>query len=205
MGGGRSIYGLKLVVFVMLLAIHAVDVQASVGEVRVALQNYDGVPPDVIERAQAEVTRLFAQIDVDIVWVAEPVADPKTVRFVKVTMWEPNDLRIPPTALGVTYGERTASKRAYILWLRVQRQAERNAVGVDTMLAIAIAHEIGHVLLPRKSHVRHGIMRETWDANDLRLAAAGMLGFSKESAVRIALGLRPQTAVADQNPKSDDR
>lgn len=201
MGGRRSTYGLKLVVFGMLLAIHAVDVQASVGEVRVALQNYDGVPTDVIKRAQTEVTRLFALIDVDIVWVPEPVADPKTVRFVKVTTWEPTDRRIPPTALGVTYGERATSKRAYILWLRVQRQAERNAVGLDTMLAIAIAHEIGHVLLPRKSHVSQGIMRETWDANDLRLAAAGMLGFSKESAVRIALGLRPQTAIADQNAK----
>ena len=105
--------------------------------------------------------------------------------------------KIPLTTLGVTFaGERGTGKRAYVMWTRVQHYAWRHAVGLDTMLAIAIAHEIGHVVSPKNAHTSSGLMRETWDANDLRLAAAGMLSFSRESATKIAQGLRSGVAIA---------
>jgi hypothetical protein len=177
----------------------AAEARGSVptARVRVMLQNDGIAPTDVLESAQREVVRLFAMIDVDVVWVSDPIDDPRSVRYVKVTNWEPTDSHIPLTTLGVTFaGERGTGKRAYVMWTRVQRQAWRHAVGLDTMLAIAIAHEIGHVVSPKNAHTSSGLMRESWDANDLRLAAAGMLSFSRDSATKIAQGLRPGVAIA---------
>jgi hypothetical protein len=164
-------------------------------QVRVAVQN-ELAPPQLLGQAQSQVTRLFSLIDVDVIWVTEPLEETRGVRVVKITNWEPTDRGISTDALGITYSGDRGTRRAYVIWSRVQRRAIRSAVGVDTMLAIAIAHEVGHMLLPPGSHGKHGLMRETWDPNDLRLAAAGLLHFSPESAVRIAQGRRTGAPVA---------
>jgi hypothetical protein len=174
-----------------------VTAQAGVasGGLRVVLVNEDVVPDAVVARARAEVTRIYSQIGVDIVWVVDP-DEGSRVRVVKLTNWEPDDRSRTATALGVTVaGER--SRRAYVIWPRVQNVAWRSAVGLDAMLAVAIAHEIGHILLPHNAHGKRGLMRESWDANDLRLAAAGLLGFSRESAVKIARAMRSEMTIAD--------
>ncbi|PYQ76467.1 MAG: hypothetical protein DMG04_03735 [Acidobacteria bacterium] len=50
----------------------------------------------------------------------------------------------------------------------------RFTVSVETcrtsMLALAMAHEIGHVLLPPPGHSTSGIMRPTRDGDDIRHA-----------------------------------
>ena len=50
-----------------------------------------------------------------------------------------------------------------------------------TVLAHAMAHEIGHLLLPY-GHSAAGLMRADWDAKDMRLAAHGRLNFTREQA-----------------------
>jgi hypothetical protein len=49
-------------------------------------------------------------------------------------------------------------------------------------LAVAIAHELGHMLLPDGRHAKHGLMTAPWDSSHFRSAAAGLLLFSPESA-----------------------
>ena len=53
------------------------------------------------------------------------------------------------------------------------------------MLAIAIAHELGHLLLPDGKHAKAGLMRALWDGNDFRSADAGLLAFSSDTAALI--------------------
>ena len=196
--GPRLIWGLRLASLLTVL-LGSTELSASpVGQVRVMLQNDDVAPADVITSAQSEVVRLFALIDVEVQWVAAAEADLRGVGFVKVTNWEPSDPRFSTNVLGATFfGERGTAKRAYVVWPRVQRLARRHAIGLDAMLAVAIAHEMGHMLLPNRPHGKTGLMRATWDANDLRFAAAGLLHFSRESAVKIAQGLRPGVAIAE--------
>ena len=50
------------------------------------------------------------------------------------------------------------------------------------VLGLAIAHEIGHLLLPDNSHSRRGIMRGRLDRRDLRLATFGDLVFTPQQA-----------------------
>jgi hypothetical protein len=168
----------------------------AAGRLRIVLVNEDVVPEAVVTRARAEVTRIYSQIGVEIVWIVGP-DEGSRARVVKLTNWEPDDRSRSATALGVTVaGER--SRRAYVIWPRVQNVARRSVVGLDAMLAVAIAHEIGHILLPHNAHGKRGLMRESWDANDLRLAAAGLLGFSRESAVKIARAMRSEVTIAER-------
>jgi hypothetical protein len=199
MGTARAVCTAGLVVGALGLVPAAGAAQsAPVGRVPVVLQNYDAAPRDVARLAQLEVTRLFALVGVEVSWVPEPAGDTRAARVLKMTTWEPPAGRIPATALGFTNEGPHGTRRSYVIWPRVQKTALRSAVGLDAMLAVAMAHELGHLLLPVKSHESHGLMRASWDENDLRLAAAGLLHFSKESAVKIALGLRPETAIADK-------
>ena len=48
------------------------------------------------------------------------------------------------------------------------------------MLGCALAHELGHLLLPVNAHTRDGIMRANWDANSV--ARSGVPGFAPEQA-----------------------
>jgi len=55
-------------------------------------------------------------------------------------------------------------------------------VSESQILGIAIAHELGHLLLDLQGHSANGIMRGEWGLTDLRNAAFGMLLFTPEQA-----------------------
>lgn len=164
---------------------------------QVVLQNDGVAPSELVTMAQRDVTRLFASIDIELTWVDDDsIGKARGVRIVKLTNWEPRDRAIGAAALGVTYTGEHGTKRAYVIWARVRRLAERTGVRLDSLLGVAIAHELGHLVLPNRSHAKRGLMRETWDANDLRSVSAGLFGFSRESGILIAQGLRSSVAVA---------
>ncbi len=64
---------------------------------------------------------------------------------------------------------------------------------VGKVLGIAIAHELGHVMLPPPSHSSAGIMQPSWDGDDLRQAAGGDVAFTNQQAalMRERLSNRP--------------
>ena len=150
------------------------------------LQNEANAPSELVERARREVARLFSLIEIDIVWAID-VPEPGTrLRVVSITTWEPPDQKVQPSVLGYTQiapGKRGI--RGYVFWRRVERASQKFTASLDKVLAIAIAHELGHMLLPDGRHARAGLMRAPWDANNFRSAAAGLLAFSPESATLI--------------------
>lgn len=169
--------------------------------VQVALHNDGLAPPDVVSRAQAEVTRLYALIGVEVVW-RPPTTDDAAVRMVKLTTWEPRNDRIPVMALGATYrAESPVDARAYVFWLRVQHYAQQFTIGIDMLLGAAIAHELGHILFPSGSHASRGLMRATWDREQFRLVANGLLHFSPQSAAQIR-GSVNSASASSRRPRS---
>ena len=68
---------------------------------------------------------------------------------------------------------------AYVLYDRIDRLAEPNEWNQARMLAIAMAHEIGHLLLPYEAHSPHGLMRADWGIADLQLAQRTLLFFTE--------------------------
>ena len=58
------------------------------------------------------------------------------------------------------------SARAHIYWHRVQATADRYALAHSDVLGYAVAHELGHLLLPEHSHAPTGIMRAGFDPDN---------------------------------------
>jgi hypothetical protein len=151
----------------------------------VMLQNDANVDSDLAAKAQSEVARLFDLINVDLLWVTDVPAAGTRLRVVSLTTWEPPD-RIPASVLGYTQaapGKR--GTRAYVFWSRVERASLSFTASLDKVLAVAIAHEIGHMLLPDGKHAKSGLMAAPWDSSHFRSASAGLLLFSESCAERI--------------------
>jgi len=74
---------------------------------------------------------------------------------------------------------------AAVLYDRVQNLVATNATDVASILGIAMAHEIGHLLLRSPKHSLEGIMQQNWLPKDLLLAAQGRLHFTAEESQRM--------------------
>jgi hypothetical protein len=61
------------------------------------------------------------------------------------------------------------------------RSAHEREQDVARLLGFAIAHEMGHLLLPA-GHSPSGIMRPDWNGDDLRHIASGSLQFTPAQA-----------------------
>jgi len=90
-----------------------------------------------------------------------------------------------PEALGVTLRSERTMGTVYLFFGRVNRSARAHRIDTAIVLGYALAHEIGHALLPTGSHTAWGIMRGAWDDQQFRLIAGGTLGFSGAEAAAI--------------------
>jgi len=168
------------------------------------LQNDANVPSELVERARGEVTRLFSLIDIDIHWVTD-VPEPGTrFRVVSITTWEPPDTRVQPSVLGFTQiAEGKRGVRGYVFWQRVERASLAFTARLDRVFAVAIAHELGHMLLPDGKHAKGGLMAGPWDAGHFRSASAGLLAFSRDSATLIRREIvKEQSGISAPNPSA---
>ncbi len=156
----------------------------------VMLQNLAGAPTALVELAQGDVARLYALIGVEIVWVTEvtEVPDPaRRMRVVCLTKLDPpHQVNVLDSAVGYTVlARRKRTLRTYVSWRRVERASREFTTAVDKVLTMAIAHELGHLLLPDGKHAKAGLMRAPWDGNDFRSADVGLLVFSPATAALI--------------------
>jgi hypothetical protein len=63
-----------------------------------------------------------------------------------------------------------------------EEKASEAHLSRNIVLAYAAAHEIGHLLLGDQAHTLRGLMKATWDTNDLEAMAQNNLHFSPEQA-----------------------
>jgi hypothetical protein len=161
--------------------------------VMVMLQNEAGLRADLVARAAAEVVRLYSLIGVDIEWVTSVPENGGRLRSVCLVTRHSGEDSLSSHVLGVTYtrpGE--PKKRAHVFVERVQRASLQFSVPICDVLAVVIAHELGHMLMPDGSHSKSGVMSAELGADHFRLAAAGLLHFSPETAAVIRRGVREE-------------
>ena len=81
------------------------------------------------------------------------------------------EMPVPPelssTAIGFAAGPRPG-RIAYVLYDRVDAAARAADWPLAEWLAVVIAHEVGHLLLPSGSDSSAGVMRGSWTVADLR-------------------------------------
>jgi len=140
------------------------------------------------------MTRIYEEAGIQIAWTsdAEPTAAYPLLTLVILCRELTEELTVDTTALGAAVGTRDYRGRvAYVFYDRVEDIAQTylnlsgelgtNDMNVVIVLAHAMAHEIGHLLLPH-GHSSTGLMQAEWDAKDLRLAANRQLNFTNEQA-----------------------
>jgi hypothetical protein len=140
------------------------------------------------ESAKQEVVRLYRSIDIDVSWTSDDAAPPPGGLFIRVVVVPSatGNLRSSQkSVMGAAVRAPQGSNVAYIFYSQVQRQAERHGAAVPLVLACAIAHEVGHLLMPGHPHGALGLMRASWDHEDFRRAAQGQLRFLPEEVAEL--------------------
>lgn len=74
---------------------------------------------------------------------------------------------------------------ATVYFDRVRLASTRSGVPLALLLAHAIAHEMGHVLLKTNRHTRSNLMAETWSRTEFQLMQQGALAFDESEKARI--------------------
>ena len=156
------------------------------------LSNYSGAPPAIVRQAQEEVTRVYAEIGVPLEWSdpSDARVDHRPVTRIVLLPYETGDLRrSEKQVMGAAVRTGGGNAIAYVYYRRVQTESARYQVSTGLVLACAIAHELGHLLLPDATHAPTGLMRACWNRDDFTRADQGQLRFLPDDVARIRAGL----------------
>jgi hypothetical protein len=207
----RRAFVVGATVALAIFATFAVPSQAAVTDpdLGIVIRTYatPGVVSD-LSPALAAAAAILEDAGVGVTWVqcdvvfvrrddhrclAPLAANELAIRFV----------RLPPHLAEqdvVTLGDSLIDTRlragalATIYVTRVATLAHRCGVDVQTLLARAVAHEIGHLLLGTSAHASSGLMRAAWAPAALRRAAAEDWRFTAPDARAIREAVRARTA-----------
>lgn len=102
----------------------------------------------------------------------------------------PAGVRTDAMGVAPTPGDGTRGSVAYIFVDAVKEFADAHRIPIAHVLGCAIAHEIGHLLLPPNAHQPSGIMRGRWQPADFPPSSAGIPGFPAEQAQLLRLRAR---------------
>jgi hypothetical protein len=125
------------------------------------LHNFAGVPPAIVHDAEREVTRVYQEIGVQVEWDHAPArGSGHTALQIILVAHESGVLRrTRDQIMGAATWTPTGTPVVYVFYRRVEAEAARYSVSVAFVLACALAHELGHVLMPERGRSRDGLMR----------------------------------------------
>ena len=150
--------------------------------IRVMLVDHAEVPHDTLQRAQNVATHVFHLSGLALIWVAGTCpARCLTVRIVTEPVTAQS--RRDPHILGVAPSMPDA--RGIMLWIfypRIRAYSAKLGMDASQLLGHAMAHELGHLLLPQGAHSLAGLMRGEWDRAQVQAAVAGLLTFTPDQA-----------------------
>ena len=144
------------------------NLSSSLPTIVINIDDQYGKPSDTRRFAQAEAVRIFAAAKVRAIWVDGLAADndDTLLPHVVVAILAPRTERkltwraIHRSVVGVAA---RGGNRAYIFYERLAYLARLRDRPVGTVIGMAIAHEVGHLLLSEHAHSRAGIMRADLD------------------------------------------
>jgi len=147
--------------------------------IRLQMDNHADVPAAILNWSQDKVARIFADAGRGVEWTeTEPMFS------VQIVAHALGYARASSTVMGVA-SRTPGGATAQIFFNQVRDFARTYHVDVGALLAYVIAHEVGHLLLPRMPHSLTGLMKADWDADMVREAGAGSLTFTGAQIKRI--------------------
>jgi Zn-dependent peptidase ImmA (M78 family) len=153
--------------------------------IEVVTANQARIPRETVKRAEQVATRIFLAAGIRLEWTntAPDSVEPyrESAQQLKIHIVPDSPMKQAGRRLGVA--ERlvdNSDRRAFVFYDRIVDLARLNGVDVAPILGHALAHEMGHVLLPYGSHTSQGIMREEWDRAQFEAIAKGLLTFTAQ-------------------------
>ena len=191
---------ISLVVILMSAAVVVSSARAEARDeavIRVRVYDYVGLSPDTLSETQRLAGNFYIPVGLAIDWA--PTFRPHgrkdrnheygrlqdfTINvlsrsMVARTTWAPDALG---TAVVAPSG---GGSIAYVLYDRVKDAAVASGWQVKDLLAVVIAHELAHLLLPPGSHSSDGLMRSGWDVAELRRIHLNSLAFTPDHVAAI--------------------
>ena len=177
--------------------------------VAVRVYDYARVPRGTLVRAGKETSNIFREVGIEARWLVcsraedefqsnrgceEPVGA-ADLHLIILARAGAESLAFRESELGrasvATQADKGAYARVfYIYYDRVSHLAEYGYATEANILALGIAHEIGHLLLSELGHSGTGIMSARLGPNDLRRLAKGDLLFSPDQAKKMRENVR---------------
>ena len=153
------------------------------------LHNFAGAPAAIVHDAEREVTRVYQEIGVRVEWdhTAARGSGHNALQIILVAHESGVLRRTRDQIMGAATWTPTGTPVVYVFYRRVAAEAARYSVSVAFVLACALAHELGHVLMPERGHSRDGLMRACWNGDDFQRADRGQLRFLPEQVALIEL------------------
>ena len=154
------------------------------------LHNFAGAPAAIVDGAQRELTRVYAGIGVPVEWIsADPTdAAARALHIILVDREGGVLRRTRDTVLGATMWTDKGTPAIYVFYRRVEAEARRHTVSLALLLSCALAHELGHVLMPDRGHSPEGLMRACWRRDDFQDADRGQLRFNADQVAVMRAG-----------------
>jgi len=170
--------------------------------ITIQIHDYWHVPTESLARASAVVTSTYEKIGVRTEWLQVvrqgerrgtskhrrempriPIAQ---LTIIILTKEMAARGRFADGALGMAaVADEGMGRIAYAIYDRVRDTASRAGIGEADLLGFVMAHEIGHLLLPRGSQPESGLMRGRWTIRNFRRIDVANLEFSPLQASQI--------------------
>jgi hypothetical protein len=162
--------------------------------IAIKLEDPNGLAGPSFVRAQALATDIYQQAGVTLRWTMDDttVADRSLTLVLTTSTAAPSGLASDAMGVAPSPEDGTRGTMAYIFIDRVTAFAGSHRLAVKDVLACALAHEIGHLLLPPNAHRPDSVMRDSWHPALFPPRTPGLLGFPPEQAKLLRLRARRQ-------------
>jgi hypothetical protein len=182
---------------------------ADAEQLRITVYDKAKLPQEVSEAVVDNLHRIFRVSGIDIEWVAGV----PTAFEASLMIYEPSrtdheqelacharrDIALdilpfaPPgvkkQVLGLAQPLARTGLNVRVFDNRIREASQREGGAHAIVLAHAIAHEIGHVLLRSKGHARRGLMSDVWTAHEYEWMSKGVMFFASDESRRMRMTL----------------
>lgn len=192
----------------------------SGGQITIRIRDYAQANPLVRQHAEEAAGNILREAGVATRWIDCPVGSSNTgdcsspesplifvVNLLPYSMSERLHQGGGVLGFSIEASGKDFGFIASVFYDVVKERAAEHQQDFGELLADAIAHELGHLLLGTHSHSGWSLMSAFWSGNQLRRASQGCLAFSDREAERIqaALSARALAATARQEVTESSR
>lgn len=184
--------------------------------ISVLVYNYAGIEPQFLAPSERQVEAIFQTVGIRIIWLedgtpgrqpghtnlrsVEPAPD-VALRLLPSSMAAKQDLPHETTGYALPCSPDQGNCLATVFYARVEEFSRYAQAPVSRVLACAIAHEFGHLLLGPDSHSANGIMHAGWCPADFAPDALLSLLFTHAQAKLIRASVRERARQRSPEPR----